>query len=53
MSGSRRLEGWRIDDMAETLRVNEKAVDGWGGVLRKQRWEALVSSRKTPYGFSV
>jgi len=30
MSGSRRLEGWRIDDMAKTLRVNEKAVDGWG-----------------------
>jgi putative transposase len=43
----RRLEGWKINDIADALRINEKTVDRWWSVYRKQRWEGLrVKSRR-------
>lgn len=32
----RRLEGWKIDRIAEALRVSEKTVDRWCSIHRKQ-----------------
>lgn len=43
----RRLEGWKIKEIADALRVSEKTVDRWWSVYRKERWEGLrIKSRK-------
>jgi transposase len=43
----RRLEGWKIKDIADALRVSEKTVDRLWSVYRKERWEGLrVKSRR-------
>jgi transposase InsO family protein len=43
----RRLEGWKIKEIAETLRISEKTVDRWCAVHRKDGWEGLrIKSRK-------
>ena len=43
----RRLEGKKVDEIAFALRINEKTVDRWWRVYRKQRWEGLtVKSRR-------
>jgi len=47
----RRLEGWKIVDIAETLRVNEKTVDRWCSIHRKYGWEGLRVKSKTPHRF--
>jgi transposase len=45
---SRRLEGWKVKDIADALRISEKTVDRWWSVYRKERWEGLrVKSRRT------
>ena len=44
----RRLDGWKIDDIAEALRVNEKTVDRWWSLYRKQGWEGLVVKSRAP-----
>jgi len=38
----RRLEGWKVADIAEALRVSEKTVDRWCSVYRKYGWEGLA-----------
>jgi len=47
----RRLEGWKIDDIAEALQVSEKTVDRWCSVHRKYGWEGLAVKSKTPHSF--
>jgi len=43
----RRLEGKKIDEIAFALRINEKTVDRWWHVYRKQGWEGLtIKSRR-------
>jgi hypothetical protein len=32
------LEGWKIRDIADELRISEKTVDRWWSVYRKERW---------------
>jgi putative transposase len=45
----RRLEGWKIDDIAEALRVSEKTVDRWCGIHRKYGWAGLTVKSHTPH----
>ena len=47
----RRLEGWKIADIAEALQVSEKTVDRWCSVHKKQGWEGLRVKSKTPHSF--
>ena len=43
----RRLEGRKVDEIAFALRINEKTVDRWWSVYRKQGWAGLqVKSRR-------
>jgi transposase InsO family protein len=47
----RRLQGWKINDIAETLRVNEKTVDRWCTIHRKYGWAGLTVKSKTPHTY--
>jgi len=47
----RRIEGWKIDDIAEALQVSEKTVDRWCSIHRKHGWEGLAVKSKTPHRF--
>jgi len=45
----RRLEGWKIRDIAEALRINEKTVDRWCSIHRKHGWEGLHIKSRRPH----
>jgi transposase InsO family protein len=45
----RRLEGWKIADIAEALHVNEKTVDRWLSIHRKYGWTGLVVKPHAPH----
>jgi len=45
----RRLEGWKIADIAETLSVSEKTVDRWCSIHRKYGWEGLEMKSHAPH----
>jgi transposase len=45
----RRLEGWKIDEIAEALQVNEKTVDRWCSIHRKHGWEELKVKSHAPH----
>ena len=45
----RRLEGWKIRDIAEALRINEKTVDRWCSIHRKHGWEGLHVKSRRPH----
>ena len=47
----RRLEGWKIKDIATALRVSEKTVDRWWSVYRKDRWEGLRVKSRRPHRY--
>jgi transposase InsO family protein len=47
----RRLEGWKIADIAEALQVSEKTVDRWCSIHRKYGWEGLRIKSKIPHSF--
>jgi transposase len=47
----RRLEGWKIDEIAEALQVNEKTVDRWCSIHSKYGWEGLRVKSKAPYTY--
>ena len=47
----RRLDGWRIAEIAEALRVSEKTVDRWCSVYRKYGWEGLRVKSRAPHSF--
>ena len=47
----RRLEGWKITDIATALRVSEKTVDRWWRVYRKERWEGLRVKSRAPHHY--
>jgi len=47
----RRLEGWKINDIAEALRVNEKTVDRWCSIHRKYGWEGLHVKARVPHTY--
>jgi hypothetical protein len=38
----RRLEGWKIQDMATALRTNEKTVYRWWSIYREHGWADLA-----------
>ena len=42
----RRLEGSKVDEIASALRINEKTVDRWWRVYRKQGWAGLQIKSK-------
>jgi transposase len=49
----RRLDGWKIPEITEALRVSEKTVDRWCSVYRKYGREGLrVKSRAENLGTS-
>jgi len=45
----RRLEGWKIRDIAEALRINEKTVDRWLSTHRKLGREGLHVRSRRPH----
>ena len=45
----RRLEGWKIVDIAEALRVSEKTVDRWCSIYRKHGWAGLQVRSHRPH----
>jgi transposase InsO family protein len=47
----RRLDGWKIVEIADALRVNEKTVDRWCSVYRKYGWEGLHVKSRAPHSF--
>jgi len=47
----RRLEGWKIREVADALRINEKTVDRWCAVHRKLGWEGLRIKPSTPHRY--
>lgn len=47
----RRLEGWKIKDIATALRISEKTVDRWWSVYRKERWEGLRVKSRRPHRY--
>ncbi len=47
----RRLDGWKVSDIASALRISEKTVDRWWAVYRKQRWEGLLVKSRKPHRY--
>ncbi len=47
----RRLDGWKIDEIAEALQVSEKTVDRWCSIHRKTGWEGLAVKSKAPHTY--
>jgi transposase len=47
----RRLEGWKIKNVADSLRINEKTVDRWWSVYRKERREGLRVKSRRPHRY--
>ena len=47
----RRLDGWKIPEIAEALRVSEKTVDRWCNVYRKYGREGLRVKSRAPHSF--
>jgi transposase InsO family protein len=47
----RRLQGWKISEIAEALRISEKTVDRWCSIHRKLGWEGLHVKSKTPHNY--
>jgi len=48
----RRLEGWKINNIATALRVSEKTVDRWWRVYRKEGWEGLRVKSRRPINYA-
>ena len=47
----RKLDGWKINEIATALRVSEKTVDRWWRVYRKERWEGLQVKSRVPHRY--
>jgi transposase InsO family protein len=47
----RRLEGWKVRDVADALRISEKTVDRWWRLYRKLGWEGLAVKSRVPRRF--
>ena len=47
----RRLEGCKVKDVADALRISEKTVDRWWRLYRKLGWEGLAVKSRAPYWF--
>jgi len=45
----RRLEGWKVQDIATALRTNEKTIDRWCSVYRKNGWAGLAVKSHKPH----
>jgi transposase len=45
----RRLESWKIKEIADALRINEKTADRWLSVHRKLGWEGLNIKSRRPH----
>jgi transposase len=47
----RRLEGWKIKDIADALRISEKTVDRRWSIYGKVRWEGLRVKSRRPHRY--
>jgi transposase len=45
----RRLEEWKVQDIATALRTNEKTIDRWYSVCKKHGWAALQVKSHRPH----
>jgi transposase len=45
----RRLEGWKVQDIATALRKNEKTVERWRSIYRKHGWAGLQVKSHRPH----
>jgi transposase len=45
----RRLEGWKVQDIATALRANEKTIDRWCSVYKKHGWAGLQVKSHKPH----
>lgn len=45
----KRLQGWKVTDIAEALQVSEKTVDRWWSVYRSYGWEGLAVKSHAPH----
>jgi len=45
----RRLEGWKVQGIATALRTNEKTIDRWCSVYKKQGWTGLAVKSHKPH----
>jgi putative transposase len=45
----KRLEGWKVQDIATALRTSEKTVDRWCSVYRKHGWAGLAVKSHRPH----
>lgn len=45
----RRLECWKVQDIATALRTNEKTVDRWWSIYRKHGWAGLQVKSHRPH----
>ena len=47
----RKLDGWKVSEIAFALQISEKTVDRWWRVYRKCRWEGLAVKSRRPHSF--
>jgi len=45
----RRLEGWKVQDIATAVRTNEKTIDRWCSVYKKHGWAGLQVKSHKPH----
>jgi transposase InsO family protein len=47
----RRLDGWKVNEIADALEISEKTVDRWWRLYRKEGWEGLAVKSRVPHRF--
>jgi len=47
----RKLEGWKSNEIATALRIDERTVYRWWRLYRKQGWEGLTIKSRKPHTF--
>ena len=48
----RKLQGWRSNDIATALRIDERTVYRWWRVYRKEGWEGLQVKSRAPHTYT-
>ena len=47
----RKLDGWKSDDIATALQVDERTVYRWWSLYRKHGWEGLTVKSRKPHSY--
>lgn len=47
----RKLDGWKVSEIAFALQISEKTVDRWWSLYRKCGWEGLAVKSRRPHRF--